>query len=206
MYLLDKIIGVSHSIIMKEEWRAVIDFPAYEISNTGKIRQRGISFTRPNPKNPSKNQTVKLKTKELSGTIKRFKGRTVCILVSLRKDGKTFHRRIHNLILTTFISQCPEGMEGCHNDGDPLNNKLSNLRWDTHKNNMADMLIHGTFSPPPHKFGEDHHNVTISNQDVEMLRKHAYKHGDIKKFAKKFKVNPITISRIKKGLSRQCTE
>ena len=35
-------------------------------------------------------------------------------------------------------------MECCHNDGNPLNNELSNLRWDTHTSNLNDKLRHGT--------------------------------------------------------------
>ena len=32
----------------------------------------------------------------------------------------------------------------CHNDGDPANNHLENLRWDTYQSNEADKLRHGT--------------------------------------------------------------
>jgi hypothetical protein len=35
-------------------------------------------------------------------------------------------------------------MEACHNDGGRANNRVSNLRWDTHKNNERDKLAHGT--------------------------------------------------------------
>ena len=34
-------------------------------------------------------------------------------------------------------------MEGCHNDGNPLNNRLENLRWDTHLENCRDTIRHG---------------------------------------------------------------
>lgn len=55
-------------------------------------------------------------------------------------------RLIHRLILETFVGPCPGGMECCHNDGDPTNNALSNLRWDTSKANKADMAKHGRVS------------------------------------------------------------
>jgi hypothetical protein len=35
-------------------------------------------------------------------------------------------------------------MVACHNDGDPTNNALPNLRWDTQAGNLADRLAHGT--------------------------------------------------------------
>ncbi len=51
---------------------------------------------------------------------------------------------VHVLVLTAFRGHCPAGMEGCHNDGDPKNNRLSNLRWDTHSANQKDGFRHGT--------------------------------------------------------------
>lgn len=35
-------------------------------------------------------------------------------------------------------------MECCHNDGNPSNNIVENLRWDTHSGNMMDRTLHGT--------------------------------------------------------------
>jgi hypothetical protein len=37
-------------------------------------------------------------------------------------------------------------MEVCHNDGDPGNNRASNLRYDDRRGNMRDMRLHGTDS------------------------------------------------------------
>lgn len=48
-------------------------------------------------------------------------------------------KSIHRLVLETFVGPCPKGMECCHADSDPTNNSLSNLRWDTHAGNMADL-------------------------------------------------------------------
>lgn len=53
-------------------------------------------------------------------------------------------RIVHRLVLESFVGPCPPGMEACHWDGDPGNNKLTNLRWDTRKANAADMVRHGT--------------------------------------------------------------
>lgn len=50
---------------------------------------------------------------------------------------------VHYLILLTFVGPRPNGMFCCHNDGNPKNNSLSNLRWDTQTNNSADTLKHG---------------------------------------------------------------
>lgn len=68
-------------------------------------------------------------------------------MVSVLADGERKYQYVHILVLTAFYGPCPEGMEGCHHDGDPLNNRLGNLRWDTHVGNVSDSIRHGTFWP-----------------------------------------------------------
>lgn len=50
---------------------------------------------------------------------------------------------VHRLVLEAFVGPCPSGCEGCHYDGNPANNIVSNLRWDTTKNNCLDKRRHG---------------------------------------------------------------
>lgn len=50
---------------------------------------------------------------------------------------------VHRLILLAFMGEPPPGQVACHNDGDPYNNRLENLRWDTMKSNHADRDRHG---------------------------------------------------------------
>lgn len=66
-------------------------------------------------------------------------------VVYLSRHGELHTRRVHVLALEAFIGRRPEGMKGCHNDGDSFtNNRLTNLRWDTQSNNMFDSVRHGT--------------------------------------------------------------
>ncbi len=59
--------------------------------------------------------------------------------VNLDLDGKTYSRSVHQLVLETFVGPRPEGMEACHYpDDDKSNNRLENLRWDTHGENAKD--------------------------------------------------------------------
>jgi hypothetical protein len=58
---------------------------------------------------------------------------------SQRPQGKYVHR----IVLEAFVGPCPAGMEGCHNDCDPANNRLCNLRWDTRSNNIKDSWRNG---------------------------------------------------------------
>jgi hypothetical protein len=60
-------------------------------------------------------------------------------LVNLDRDGRNHTRPIHRLVLELFVGPRPEGMEACHYpDADKNNNRLENLRWDTHGENAKD--------------------------------------------------------------------
>ena len=108
----------------KEIFKKIVGFPHYEISSYGRI----LSFRCATPKF--------LKPWKLH--LKQY------LYISLRKNDKTYKFRVHRLVLETFIGLCPEGMEGCHNDGNRTNNYINNLRWDTLSNNQKDRLKHGT--------------------------------------------------------------
>ncbi|MGH8035083.1 MAG: HNH endonuclease signature motif containing protein, partial [Lysobacterales bacterium] len=61
-----------------------------------------------------------------------------------RKSSRMVNRKVHRLVLEAFVGPCPDGMVGCHNDGDTRNNRLSNRRWDTPGSNNRDKQVHGT--------------------------------------------------------------
>lgn len=63
--------------------------------------------------------------------------------VHLRKNGRSYSVRVHKLVAETFLGPCPPGKETCHRDDNPRNNRLSNLRWDTHKSNCVDRRRNG---------------------------------------------------------------
>lgn len=52
--------------------------------------------------------------------------------------------RVHKAVLLAWVGPCPPGMEARHADGDQTNNRLSNLSWSTHVENVADKERHGT--------------------------------------------------------------
>ena len=52
--------------------------------------------------------------------------------------------RVHQLVLEAFVGLCPPNYVTRHLDGVRSNNRLSNLRWGTQKENCADRLLHGT--------------------------------------------------------------
>lgn len=65
--------------------------------------------------------------------------------VHLSIGGKTYARCVHCLVLEAFVGPRPgSDYDACHNDGNPENNRLSNLRWDTRSGNFLDKRRHGT--------------------------------------------------------------
>lgn len=50
---------------------------------------------------------------------------------------------VHQIIARTFLGPRPDGLDVCHNDGDPTNNRPSNLRYDTRTNNILDVYKNG---------------------------------------------------------------
>ena len=104
------------------------------------------------------------KVRELKPGLAGHKGRQRLYVV-LFKDGIGKNFRVHRLVATAFHGPCPEGMECCHNDGNPMNNHRENLRWDTHKNNQSDQKLHGTSNE-----GSKHSQAKLTETDVLKIR------------------------------------
>lgn len=105
-------------------------------------------------------------------------------------------RLIHHLVLEAFVGPRPTGFQCCHNDGDPTNNHLENLRWDTAKNNMKDRDRHGRT-----RRGEMHCDAKLTETQVREIRRAHTPHkkkgpGTPAMLAKQHGVNVGTIQAI----------
>lgn len=106
-----------------EQWRAVVGHEGrYEISDQGRLR--------------SIRRTSQLLIK---GTQTHW-GHTS---VKLYRHGKCTRTFLHAVVLEAFVGPRPHGMESCHNNGNPADNRLANLRWDTKSANIKDVVKHG---------------------------------------------------------------
>lgn len=74
-------------------------------------------------------------------------------------------RGVHVLVMRTFVGPPPLGTEVCHSDGNPNNNRLSNLRYDTRRNNYADSIKHGTAAR-----GARFPHTRLTSDDVRAIR------------------------------------
>lgn len=122
-----------------EEWRAIAGWESfYEVSNMGRVR----SLDRVS-------SGVRVKGRLMKPYKDRPKYPHMIIQLSRggrSKEGAAFPL-VHKLVLEAFVGPRPPGLEACHNNGDGTDNRLSNLRWDTHRANMADQFKHGTMTP-----------------------------------------------------------
>jgi hypothetical protein len=57
------------------------------------------------------------------------------------------HRLVHQVILEAFVGPCPEGLECRHLNGNPADNRSSNLKWGTRAENIEDEKKHGKMTP-----------------------------------------------------------
>ena len=85
--------------------------------------------------------------------------------VVLMDDGDRHQRYIHQLVAEGFIGDCPEGEEVRHLNGDRDDNRIENIEYATHKDNVADRVPHGT-----HNRGERHNMVKLTRDQVEEIR------------------------------------
>lgn len=147
---------------MTEHWRPVPGYEGtYEVSDFGRVR----SLTRVVRRNDGRTRTI-------AGRILRCPkddgGRRG---LKLHADGEYKHARVHRLVLEAFVGPCPDGMEGCHNDGDHSNNRLDNLRWDTRSENMLDQVRHGTHIEARKTHCTEGHPLSGENLDAYVTSK-----------------------------------
>lgn len=94
---------------MQEEWRPILDFPNYEVSNLGQVRRNN-----------------KIRKPQIN------KGYYV---IAIWKNNKQTNKYIHRLVAETFIPN-PDNLPIVdHIDRNVTNNVVSNLRWVTKSEN-----------------------------------------------------------------------
>jgi len=161
--------------------RAILRFPDYDIFPDGKVwskpRLNSINSWR-------KGRFLKSAT---------HKSGHKCVYLSL--NGKLFKRYVHRLVLEAFAGPCPNGKEGCHYDGNPANNELTNLRWATRKENAEDTIRHGTTLR-----GERNKRAKLNSVQVRSIRRLLNSNVlSLQEIARLFNVARSTISQIKRG-------
>jgi len=167
-----------------EIWR---DIPGYEgryqVSNMGKVKSLARVVEQKNVLCGCVSEVV-IPEKILKPQPHRVSGHLEVKLGS----NPPRHHRIHRLVAEAFLGPCPDGMEVCHNDSNPCNNAVHNLRYDTRHENRIDMV----------KVGNEGRQI-IKVEQVPIIRKRIEKGDTCREIAQDYGVHPSTISKIKQG-------
>jgi predicted XRE-type DNA-binding protein len=158
-----------------EELKRIDGYPDYYISNYGRVwSDKSCRGT--------KGRWLKART-----------NRGGYYQINLLKNGKRKTERIHKLVAQHFLKN-PNGYPCVlHNDGDPYNNHVENLRFGSAKMNHDDAVRHGTRG-----FGEKSPNPKLTADAVREI-KILLCDSDLtqREIGEKFGVSKGTISKIK---------
>jgi len=156
-----------------EEWKPIPGYEqAYEVSNMGRVR----SLDRRVNTGIQGSSSCQVSGKVLAAT-NDTKGRP---RVGLWWQGQQSTFKVHKLVALAFLGVRPNGLVICHNNGKASDNRLFNLRYDTHVNNHKDKEKHGTKLE-----GERHGRAKITNaeatQIIKLLKDDQLTHAEIVK-------------------------
>lgn len=167
---------------MGEIWK---DIPGYEgryqASTMGRIRSldrmvRGVCHF-----------TGKEFYRKVKGQILRPGRFCKCGHVSVVLGHGAIGSPVHQLVMKTFVGEPPEGMEVLHENGDPTDNRLENLRYGTRTENILDVFRQGKAWRK------------LSVDDVQAIRFGFYCGISGVELSKMFGVSQSIISAIRKG-------
>ena len=159
-------------------WRDILGYEGmYQVSNCGLVR--------------SLDRTDRAGRKLAGKELKLCSHPGGYRVVTLSRNGIRYMATVHKLVLETFVCARPDGMEARHIDGNPANNKLTNICWATHIENVADRKIHGTDTR-----GQTNGMAKLCELDVWLIRRCATTQEKIANF---FGISQQQVSRIKRG-------
>lgn len=174
-----------------EEWRPakvslngeMIDLAPLYVSSQGRVivcdRRYGREFGRPSG--------------SLSKKLNRYQ-----VVTRVRELEKWLYR--YRIVLSTFVGEPPEGRpNACHGDGDSTNDTLVNLRWDSQKGNLQDMVRHGRSNA-----GERNPLSKLDDQSAADIIAHREGNGPllpdtVMQFARQYQVTSGTIRAVARG-------
>ena len=151
------------------KWRRVVGFPSYLVSSDGHVKSLPEGKQRQVPERilrPADNGNGYL-------------------FVLLRKNGKTFNKRIHNLVAEAFVPRplLPQ-LYVMHKNGDRADNRATNLAWGTKREVMLAAHKRATWK------------VTLTLLQCLEIRKRRAAGDALGRIAKAYGVSSPTIARI----------
>lgn len=137
----------------RETWRDVVGYEGvYQVSDHGRVKRiAGGPGAKPG-------RILKLCADPLG-----------YLYVNLYRSGKVRRQAVHRLVAEAFFGPPPEDQEVNHKNGNPSDNRIKNLEWVTHSENLHhayDVLGH---DPSP-VLGEANGMSKLTRHDVKRIR------------------------------------
>ena len=172
------------NLLSHELWRDVSGYEGhYQVSNFGRVR----SLDRISPNgNPLRGKIL-----SIGDNGNGYKNVMFCVRYQKKR------RYIHRLVLEAFVGPCPDGMECRHLNGIKADNRLDNLEWATHVDNIWDKEPHGTM-----KHGKDINFTKLSEEQVIEIRE-KYASGEYRQdiLANEYGISQTGIGLIVRGVN-----
>lgn len=168
---------------MEEEiWKDIPGFEGrYQASNQGRVRSLSRKVTGKNPyTNKPFIRTVKGRILKPARYAKRGH---VSVVLGHGENGSP----IHQLVMLAFVGPKPNGKEVLHRNGNPTDNRLTNLHYGSRSENIIDVYYQGK------KWRK------LSVDDVINIRHELLRGVSCKELAQRYGVAIGTISNIKVG-------
>lgn len=110
---------------MKEKWKPIVNFPHYEVSNTGKVKRIKSIIT----------NKFGIKHIVPERILSQCKDTYGYLYVTLCENCKPKKIAVHRIVALTFIDNPNNYYIVNHKDKNPKNNKVDNLEWCNHTYN-----------------------------------------------------------------------
>ena len=165
-----------------EVWKDVKEFLGYyQVSNLGRYRsaERTVTFA-----------DGRVRTFE-SKILKPYISKQGYHIATLSYKGKNFKRRVHRMVAENFLEPVEGDVEVNHIDGDKLNNKVSNLEWISHSDNLTHFHANNNSNS-----GERNNLSVLKDKDIANIREMSSNGVSSKEISLLYKVDYKTIWRI----------
>lgn len=182
----------STTIPLSVEYRHLPTFPGYRIGNDGTVwtawKQIGLGG--------GKGSRCEIRDRWRQVTVFLDPASRSIVLLR-RSDKKRVTCRVHVLVALAFLGPKPPGKEVAHENGKPTDNRVENLAYKTHSENLRDRVRHGTDDR-----GEKSPLAKLTDSLVRQM-KAEYVRGKVgySTLGKKYGVCPRTVARIIAGVA-----
>lgn len=169
---------------MLEVWKSVVGYEGlYQVSNKGRVKSLPRAVNAPQAGGIRMSPGKILKPGNAHG---RW-------LVSLSKQGQVKSCWVAHLVAEAFLGPNTNGSHVLHKNDVATDDRVENLRYGTHQENMADGKVNKKFQR-----GSKRYNAKLTEQQVIQI-KLRLPHEKVSKIAKAFGVSHAVVSMIKSG-------